>query len=488
MNILFVTSEIHPLIKTGGLADVSRSLPLALHQAGADIRVLVPGYPALMARLTEPCQALPLAPTLIRSPAQLLHTTLPGTPLPLLILDCPALFDRPGSSPYQTPEGSDWWDNALRFGALARVAQHLCTTPLLPHWPVEVLHCNDWQSALAPALLALQGHPTFPTLLTIHNLAFQGNFNPLWLSRLGLPLQAFHPEALEFHGQLSFLKAGLRFAQRITTVSPRYAQEIQSAHFGCGLEGLLHQRQGDLTGILNGIDPEWHPRQDPLIPHPYDRSNLAPKAANKAALQQQLGLTPEPQAMLVGMVTRLTHQKGIDLVLERLEQWMQHPVQWVILGSGDGATEQRLRALSGRFPGRLSVTLAFSEPLAHLIIAGSDVLLMPSRFEPCGLTQLYAMAYGTLPLVHRTGGLADTVLDEADKAQPAATGFCFDEPSADALAGTFLRALECFTQPERWRALQLNGMSRDSSWDHAAQEYLSIYRAMAPLAATLTAR
>ncbi len=478
MKILFVSSEIHPLIKTGGLADVSRSLPLALHQSGVDIRVLVPGYPPVMARLTEPCQVHPLAPELLRSPAQLLQTTLPGTSLPLLVLDCPALFDRPGPSPYQNPQGQDWWDNALRFGALSRMAQHLCSPHSRLTWSPDLLHCNDWQSALAPALLTLNGQPTFPTLLTVHNLAFQGNFDPLWLSRLGLPIQAFHPEALEFHGQLSFLKAGLRFAQRITTVSPRYAQEIQTAQFGCGLEGLLHQRRGDLTGILNGIDPEWHPATDPLIAHAYDLSNLAPKALNKEALQRHLGLRPEPQSLLVGMVTRLTHQKGIDLVLDRLEPMMHQPIQFAILGSGDSPIENRLREFSQRYPKRISVTLAFSEPLSHQIIAGSDLLLMPSRFEPCGLTQLYAMTYGTLPLVHRTGGLADTVLDDADPDQQSATGFCFDEPSADALWNTLLRALECHTRTARWQTLQANGMRRDSSWGHAAREYLSLYETL----------
>ncbi len=478
MNILFVSSEIHPLIKTGGLADVSRSLPLALHQAGVNIRVLVPGYPAVMARLTEPCQPQLLAPELIHTPAQLLQTTLPGTSLPLLVLDCPALFDRPGPSPYQNPQGQDWWDNALRFGALSRIAQHLCSAHSPLEWRPDLLHCNDWQSALAPALLALHGQPTFPTLLTVHNLAFQGNFDALWLSRLGLPVGAFHPEALEFHGQLSFLKAGLRFAQRLTTVSPRYAQEIQTAQFGCGLEGLLHQRQSDLLGILNGIDPEWHPATDPLIAHAYDLSKLASKALNKEALQRHLGLRAEPQSLLVGMVTRLTHQKGIDLVLECLESMMQHPVQVAILGSGDSPTENRLREFSIRHPGRISVTLAFSEPLSHQIIAGSDLLLMPSRFEPCGLTQLYAMAYGTVPLVHRTGGLADTVRDELDADQQAGTGFCFDQPNADALWGTFLRALQCYSHPERWRTLQTNGMRRDSSWEHAAQEYLSLYQSL----------
>lgn len=478
MNILFASSEIHPLIKTGGLADVSRSLPLALHQGGVDIRVLVPGYPALMARLTDRKQLCPLPWSLLHSPAQLIQTTLPGTSLPLLVLDCPALFDRPGYSPYQNPDGQDWWDNALRFGSFARMAQHLCMgdTPL--DWHPELLHCNDWQSALAPALLHLKGAQAFPTLLTIHNLAFQGNFDPHWVYRLGLPTHAFHMEGLEFYGQLSFLKAGLRYAHQITTVSPRYAGEIQTTQFGCGLEGLLHQRQHELKGILNGIDPEWHPSNDPLIPHPYDGARLALKSKNKLALQQQLGLRSDQQALLVGMVTRLTHQKGIDLVLGCLEQMMQQPLQLAILGSGDSHTEGRLREFSVRYPGRISVTLAFSEPLSHQIIAGSDLLLMPSRFEPCGLTQLYAMAYGTPPLVHRTGGLADTVLDDSGQTETSATGFCFDEPSAEALLATLQRALQCFAQTKRWHAIQVNGMKRNSSWAHAAQEYLSIYQTL----------
>ncbi len=481
MKILFVTSEIHPLIKTGGLADVSRSLPLALHRLGLDIRILVPGYQSVLSQLPRIRRQHSLAEhaSSINSPARLLEATLPGTELPLLVLDCPALYDRPGS-PYLGPDGKDWSDNALRFGLLNLVGAWLCSPRSTMSWHPDIVHCNDWQSALIPALLRYQENPSTKSVMTIHNLAFQGNFNPQWVSRLGLPIEGFHMQGFEFYGQLSFLKAGINYADKITTVSKSYAAEIQTPAFGCGLEGLLQYRSADLTGIVNGIDEEWDPAQDTALAASFDVAHLAGKKRNKRALQRESGLPQDPSTMLLGLVSRLTNQKGIDLLLDCVEAVMPHPVQFVILGSGEVIIEQRLKQLRQRYPEQLSVTLAFDEALSHRIIAGSDLFLMPSRFEPCGLAQMYAMAYGTLPLVHRTGGLADTVTDCTEKTlkNKTATGFSFDEITPEQLLATLLRAIACYQQKKEWRALQRNGMRRDFSWNKAAAEYISVYQSL----------
>lgn len=478
MKILFVTSEVHPLIKTGGLADVSRSLPHALHCLGLDIRILVPGYPAVLKQLPKAklcCSVAP--PTEDTKPARLLQTLLPGTKVPILILDCPALYDRPGT-PYQDPDGQDWPDNALRFGFLCQVGAWLCTPLSALNWRPDIAHCNDWQSALIPALLHHQSNPVTRSVMTIHNLAFQGNFEPQWVTRLGLPMESFHMHGFEFYGRLSFLKAGINYADKITTVSNRYAAEIQTPAFGCGMEGLLRHRRADLTGIVNGIDEEWNPARDPALVACFDSSHLASKARNKRALQRESGLTSDPAILLIGIVTRLTHQKGMDVLLECMETLMQYPVQIVILGSGETAIEQRLQHWAHLRPERLSVTLAFDEALSHRIMAGCDLFLMPSRFEPCGLSQMYAMTYGAPPLVHRTGGLADTVTDCTPQtlANKTATGFSFDELTPQQLLTTLLRAMACHEQKKEWRSLQRNGMRRDFSWDKAATQYMAVYR------------
>lgn len=479
MKILFVTSEVHPLVKTGGLADVSHSLPRALHHLGLDIRILVPGYPSLLAQLPQASLCCPVASPTRGAPARLLQAALPGTEVPLLILDCPALFDRPGT-PYQHPDGLDWPDNALRFGFLCQVGAWLCGPRSALPWRPDLVHCNDWQSALIPALLHHEPPPVTPSVMTIHNLAFQGNFEPQWVTRLGLPMESFHMHGLEFYGQLSFLKAGINYADKITTVSKSYAAEIQTPAFGCGMEGLLQHRRADLTGILNGIDEAWNPTCDPAIAAPFDATHLAAKARNKRALQRECGLARDPDILLMGLVSRLTHQKGIDVLLACMEALTQYPVQLVVLGSGEAAIEQRLRHWAHLYPERVSVSLAFDEALSHRIIAGSDLFLMPSRFEPCGLSQMYAMAYGTPPLVHRTGGLADTVTDcnAQTLANKTATGFSFDELTQEQLLTAILRAIGCHQQKKEWKSLQRNGMRRDFSWDKAAAEYVGVYRSL----------
>ena len=481
MKLLFVTSEMHPLAKTGGLGDVSHALPLALHHEGLDVRVLLPGYRSVLSQLkqVEPVCTLD-ALAALQPQARLLSAQLPGTRLPLFVLDCPALYDRPGT-PYQSPAGEDWEDNPQRFGVLCHAAAWLGGPRSTLPWHPDVVHCNDWQAGLVPALFKLQEGSGARTVTTIHNLAFQGNFDPAWVSRLELPAYSFHMHGVEFYGRLSFLKAGINYADKITTVSPRYAQEIQTPAFGCGLEGLLQHRRGDLSGILNGIDSAWNPGRDPALPARFDARHLIPgKAQNKALLQRALGLKQDPAVPLLGMVTRLTYQKGIDLLLEALPELMRLPLQLAILGSGEAEMERRLLTAGTTYPARLSVTRAFDENLSHRIIAGSDLFLMPSRFEPCGLAQMYAMAYGTPPVARSTGGLADTITDCTPEtlSDKTATGFLFENPDAAALVTAVRRALETYAVKKSWRPLQRSGMTRDFSWSRAARQYLQVYRTL----------
>ena len=480
MNILFVTSEIHPLIKTGGLADVSGSLPPALRKLGVDVRVLVPGYPAVLEKLHYPSVLAELpAPTGSSGPAHLLSATLPGSDLPLLVLDCPALYDRPGG-PYLGPDYQDWPDNVLRFGFLSQIGAMLARSNTPLSWRPDIVHCNDWQSALIPALLHFFQVPDVKSVVSVHNLAFQGNFDASWIPRLGLPASSYQIDGVEFHGHFSFLKAGLFYADKITTVSRTYAEEIQTPQFGCGMEGLLETRQADLVGIVNGIDDNWNPETDPHLPQNYSRRTLTDKAADKQALQQELGLEVDADTPLLGLVSRLTHQKGIDLVLDCADELLQEDVQLVILGKGDATLEQRLLELASNRSGQVSVTAGYDESMAHRITAGSDLFLMPSRFEPCGLNQMYAMAYGTPPVVRRTGGLADTVTDSnaVTLQDGSATGFVFEQAEAGELLQTVRRALSLYRTPKTWHAVQSHGMHSDFSWHHAAQQYLDVYQSL----------
>jgi starch synthase len=478
LKVLFVTSEIYPLIKTGGLADVSGSLPQALLDNGNDIRALVPGYPDVIRQLPE---AKKLADIPHVSPdagkVRLLGATLPGSDLPLLILDCPKLYDRDGG-PYLSSEGTDWPDNALRFGVLSQAGALLASSITPLKWQPDIVHCNDWQSALIPALLHFSKIPHARSVLSIHNLAFQGNFGPEWVPRLGLPAESFSLQGVEFYGNLSFLKAGIYYADKITTVSRTYASEIQTPEFGYGMEGLLHERRADLTGIVNGIGEDWDPASDPHLQQKYDRDTLQKKAINKLELQRELGLQTT-SVPLLSMVSRLTHQKGVDLILDCVHELLRSGAQLAVLGSGQMQYEQQLRELARRRPSLVSVTFGYHEGLAHRIIAGSDIVLMPSRFEPCGLNQMYSMAYGTPPVVRRTGGLADTVTDtdKVSLADGTATGFVFEEETVDGFLEATQRALAYFQSGDNWHAIQRNGMARDFGWRKAAKAYQDVYHA-----------
>jgi len=476
LAILFAASEMAPWVKTGGLGDVAAALPAALHRAGHDIRVLIPAYPALhkaFPKATVLAELPALAPSL--PAARLLGAEADG--LPLLLLDCPALFDRPGN-PYLDALGHDWTDNGIRFGMLSRVAALLGQAGSPLDWQPDVVHVNDWQTALAPAWLHYEGGAA--SVVTVHNIAFQGNFPAGHLAALGLPEHAWHAHGVEYHGQLSFLKAGLQLATLISTVSPTYAWEIQHEQFGYGLAPLLRDRSGSLRAILNGVDAAiWNPAADPALAMRYAANRLAGKRDNKRALQLEMGLEPAGDRPLFAIISRLTAQKGLDLVLTLGEGITQLPAQLVVLGSGDKAMEAGFRGLAARHPGQIAVRLDFDEALAHRIEAGADCFLMPSRFEPCGLNQMYSLRYGTPPIVRATGGLADTVVDvnEATLADRTGNGFVIDDATPHALWLALERATRCWHDRKLWQRIQQNGMRRDFSWEHAARDYVALYRA-----------
>jgi starch synthase len=475
-KILFVTSEAHPLIKTGGLADVSGSLPKALAELGVDVRILLPNYHAI--KTSGEVKHLGFIRVDNRN-VNLMETKLPESSVMVWLLDNPEFFDRPGN-PYLNPEGQSWPDNAERFSLFCRVAVEIAMNRAYLEWQPDVVHCNDWQSALVPALLSLEtARPS--TVFTIHNLAYQGLFPSEQALNLNLPGQLWQPNGLEFHNMLSFIKGGLVYSDRITTVSPTYAKEIQTPAFGYGLEGLLQHRQDVLSGILNGIDEDqWNPAKDVYIGKRFSADNLAGKQKNKAELQRSLGLPVNGDVPLFGLIGRLVEQKGINLIIECLPEMMELPLQFVLLGSGDKDYEQRLQNLGHVYPEKLAITLGYDESLSHLIEAGSDVFLMPSQFEPCGLNQMYSQRYGTLPLVRRTGGLADTVVDALPHtiANGSASGFVFTDAQSDTLLEAIKRAIIFYQNRPAWTTLQKNAMKKDFSWRQSAEQYLALYEGL----------
>ncbi|HTU27354.1 MAG TPA: glycogen synthase GlgA [Pirellulales bacterium] len=488
MNILFATSEAAPFAKTGGLADVSGALPVEVSKLGHASAVILPAYRQALA-CGQPIERLPLSFSISIGTRTvtggLLKSKLPDSDVPVYLVDQPDYFDRPE---LYREEGIDYRDNCERFVFFSRAVLEAIR---LLDLKVDVLHANDWQTGLVPAYLKIEYRQRPPyerigSLLTIHNLAYQGLFWHWDMLLTGLDWKHFNWQQMEFFGNLNLLKTGLVFADRLNTVSPRYAEEIQSAPLGCGLEGVLQQRRGVLSGIINGTDyRHWSPENDRAIPVQYSPANFrAGKAAAKAALQQQLGLAVEPNVPLVGLVGRLVDQKGIDLVAAVLRDWSQYrDVQWVILGTGDPAYHEAFTTLAKRAPRKVAVRLEFSDPLAHLIEAGADIFLMPSRYEPCGLNQLYSLKYGTVPVVRATGGLADTVTDTTDETLAAgtATGFSFREYSGLALSETLDRACRTFANPTVWNRLVTTGMGQDWSWASSARKYVALYEQIASL-------
>lgn len=475
MRILFATSEIVPLIKTGGLADVSAALPQALHEIGVDVHVLVPGYPQVLKALPSLRSVAELHVLHGFPETRLMEGKLPSG-VPLWVIDCPELYQR-GGGPYQDEHGLNWMDNSHRFGLLSKVAAMLGSADTPVDWKAEVVHCNDWQTALAPAYLHFTKDGA-RSVMAIHNLAFQGIFPPRTTVELGLPTECFQVEGAEFYGNLSFLKAGLHYADHITTVSPSYAGEIQTDEMGFGLQGLLASRHATLTGIVNGIDTsEWNPATDHNLARNYDANSLDSKSANKLELQKRMGLRSDPDIPLFGLVSRFTHQKGLDIVLEIAPQLATLPAQLALLGAGDAGMQRAALDLSHRYSGQISAYVGFDESLSHLIEAGADIFLMPSRFEPCGLNQMFSQHYGTPPVVRATGGLKDTVIDCSEEAlaRDEASGFMFHGANAASLMGAVQRAVTAYRNKKTWRALQLNGMAKDFSWGKSAAAYRDIY-------------
>lgn len=474
-KVLFAGSEAWPLVKTGGLADVAHSLPAAMQAAGIDMRVALPAYRGLAGRLLE---AREIGALHVRGQRfGVIEGRLPQTPARLWLLDCPPLFAREGD-PYHDAHGQAWDDNAWRFGCFCEAVARLALGEL--GWRADVVHANDWQAGLVPAWLSV--HAQRPrSIYTIHNLAYQGRFSGEQALFLGLPDTLWHGDGVEEYGDLSFMKGGINYADAVTTVSPNYAREIQTPAYGCGLDGLLRARAYKLRGILNGIDETvWDPSRDPHLPKPYGRRDfVGGKRDNKAALQAELGLAIEADTPLFGWVGRLAQQKASDLLIAALPQMIERGAQLAILGSGDRRQVDALEHALQRHRGRIGLYIGYDEGLAHRIEAGSDAFLMPSRFEPCGLNQMYSQRYGTIPIVRRTGGLADTVTDATPTtlADGSATGVHFQDADVGGLLWGVDRALRLRADRTQWRAMQRAGMKRDFSWDKVAAEYLALYAA-----------
>lgn len=499
LKVLYVCSEIFPLLKTGGLADVGAGLPPALRALGADVRLLLPAFPAVVAGVTPEGSTLLVPPggspglpagagpqaTSAHGPTPWLrpgHITDGG--MPVWLLHAPGLYER-GGNPYVDEHGLPWPDSAEQFAWLGWAAA-LLGTGLDTTWMPDVVHGHDWHTGLTFAYLRELAHTAEhrpASVFTVHNLAYQGVFDAGLRPRLGLPDGLFHPQGLEFHGQINFMKAGLKYSDAITTVSPTYAREITGAEQGCGLDGVLRQRQADLHGILNGVDDAvWNPQGDPLVQPGFDADHLQGKAQAKARLQQRMGLQPRPEALLFSVVSRLTEQKGLHLLPEVVDELVQRGGQLAVLGSGDAAIEHALQGCTQRHPGQVALTVGYDEALAHGVIAGADVILLPSRFEPCGLTQLYGLRYGTLPLVRAVGGLADTVVDCSLEHldDGSASGFVFQDLNVPSLLSAMRRAFALQRRPADWRAVQRHAMALRFGWERAAGEYLQVYRSVLP--------
>ena len=477
MNILFASSEAHPLIKTGGLADVAGSLPRAIRNLRHDIRLIIPAYQSVLKNAEKFSLVAHLELEGVEHPVRILAGRLPGSAVRVYLVDSPKHFDRPGN-PYIMEQGGVWPDNAERFTTFCRAIEALALDTAGLDWQPDIVHCNDWQTGLVPPLLERHGNAP-ATIFTIHNLAYQGLFDWKEFNALELPADFWTTEAMEFHNQFSFIKGGLVFADWITTVSPTYAQEIQTSEYGYGLEGLISHRADNLTGIVNGVDyAVWNPARDPQIPVPYTARSLTHKLENKLALQEHFALPANKKTPVFAVISRLVEQKGIDLVMDIIPDLVEQQAQLVVLGSGDAKLEAAIRDAVTAYPQHVAAHIGYNEALSHHIEAGADFFLMPSRFEPCGLNQIYSQRYGTVPIVRHTGGLADTVIDTTDETLEAktATGFSFDEASATALGKAVARALGYYHQPAIWQQLVCTGMKQDFSWKRSAQHYLELYR------------
>jgi starch synthase len=471
IRILSVASEVFPLVKTGGLADVAGALPTALAREKVLVRTLIPGYRSVMAEFAQ-AAVVREYPFLFGGPARIRAATSRG--LDFFLLDAPHLYDRDGG-PYADRRGQEFGDNAFRFAALCRAGADIAFGDAGDFVP-DVVHCHDWQAGLTPAYLHYAGRPRPRTVMTVHNMAFQGQF-PVTCDSLGLPWHAWSIDGVEYYGSVGYLKAGLQLADSITTVSPTYAEEIKMPEGGMGLDGLLRHRAGVLRGIRNGIDDHaWNPADDAHLPAPFDARHRVPRGASRDALRTHFGITQA--GLLFGIVSRLTWQKGIDLVLDCIPSILSGGAHLAVLGSGDAALERAFHEAERAHRGRAAVHVGYDESLAHLMQAGSDAMLVPSRFEPCGLTQMCALRYGALPVVARVGGLADAVVDATEEAVAArtATGISFLPVTEDGLASAIKRTLALWSDQPRWKRVQARAMTVDVSWKEPAREYAALYR------------
>lgn len=477
MRVLYVSSELYPLVKAGGLGDVSAALPPALNRVGVDVRMFLPGFPAIRDGILDQEPVVSMGTAFGASDVTVYRGRVPDTDVPAYVLDAPELYNRAGG-PYEDSQGEEWQDNPRRFALFGWAAARFADGD----WRPDVIHAHDWHAGLAPAWLAAQSGYRPPSVFTVHNLAYQGLVPAERYNELGLPGYFFSVEGLEFHGMASFMKAGLYYADRITTVSPTYAAEIQHPEQGFGLHGLLASRANDLTGILNGVDYNvWDPASDRQLPVRYSVDDPAPKAEAKAALQREMGLAETADTPLFGVVSRLNGHKGLDLALAALPDLVAEGAQFVVLGSGDPELEAGFQRCAAAYPGQVAVYFGYDEGLAHRVFGGADSLLMPSRSEPCGLTQLYALRYGTLPLVRRAGGLADTVVDAspAALADGTATGFVFGPATVEAFREAADRGIELYRDPESWQQMQHRAMTRDFGWEQSAATYRELYERVA---------
>lgn len=486
MKILFATSEAHPLVKTGGLADVSGSLPVALAQLGHEVQLVLPAYQGVLEKYPnyEVLSRFSVGAAGRTLDVRVLAVWVPEMEHKAWLLDIPELFDRPGN-PYLGPDGADWWDNGERFAVFSRAVAEIAMNRAGLNWRADVVHANDWQTGLVPAFLREEFQAP-RTVFTIHNMAYAGYFPKELFDSLWLPWQWWGDEGVEFYGQMSMLKAGIMYADAVTTVSPSYAREICTEEFAYGFAGIMRKArdQGRLHGILNGIDNRhWDPATDPYLYENYSlgKGHVAGKKRNKVALLQHMGAANAEQAAelpLLGFIGRLVTQKGIDLILDVIPRLLeQRRINLVCVGSGESYFEQALRQLAARFPEHAFVHIGYSEALAHQVEAGADLFLMPSRFEPCGLNQLYSLAYGTLPLVHHTGGLADTVVNASDEnlAAKTATGFVFYDPGSHAMHSALEHALYLYSRPRQWQQMQRTAMEQSFTWEQSARDYVDLY-------------
>lgn len=474
MRVLSVASEVYPLIKTGGLADVAGALPPALAAHGVEMRTLLPGYRSVMARLSKRPKVLHRYDGLLGIPARLLAGNVEG--LDLIVLDAPTLYDRPGG-PYGDEIGKDHPDNWLRFAALSRAGADVAGG-LLAGFTPDLVQAHDWQAAMTAAYMKFSGIAV-PSIVTVHNLAFQGHFAPEVFGGLDLPPEAFAMDGVEYYGGVGFLKAGLECAWAVTTVSPTYAREIMTTDFGMGLDGLMTRRADTLFGIVNGIDTEvWNPETDAHLAATFSAKAVKGRKANRRELDRVFGLDPGGPLFIV--VSRLTWQKGMDLLAEATDDVVAAGARLAVLGTGDAALEGAFHAAAARHRGRIGFNLGYDEPLAHLMQGGADAILVPSRFEPCGLTQLCGLRYGCVPVVARTGGLADTVIDGNAAALGAkvATGLLFEPMRADALKDAIRRIVTLHGDRAAWTAMQRQAMRADVSWEKSAALYADLYAAL----------